>query len=169
MRHDYSFEGEHIYLIPMNEDTSEQYRRLRNREDNRGFFFNSAVIEKEQQEKWFGSYLKKESECMFAVFLDDTKEFIGGIGIYDIDHLRGTAEVGRIIIDRNLVSGKGYGAEAIIGITEIARHSLELTELYAYIYTDNIASTKAFLRAGFSKCLFDDENSGVIKVKLILG
>lgn len=168
MKHDYSIECGHIVLVPMDEQTSEQYRQLRNREDNRNFFFNSTVIEREQQERWFQNYLNKQSECMFAVFLKEKMEFVGGIGIYDIDLSQKTAEVGRIIIDRNLVAGKGYGTEAIKGICNIAQDKLDLEEVYAYIYSDNIASTKAFLKSGFSECSADDENVGTIKVRLQL-
>lgn len=168
MKHDYSIECGHIILVPMDEQTSEQYRKLRNREDNRNFFFNSAVIEKEQQERWFQNYLNKQSECMFAVFLKEKMEFVGGIGIYDIDLSQKTAEIGRIIIDRNLAAGKGYGTEAIKGICNIAQDKLILKEVYAYIYSSNIASIKTFFKAGFSKCSTDGEDEATIKVGLML-
>lgn len=168
MRHDYSFEGEHIYLIPMDEDTSEQYRKLRNREDNRVFFFNSTVIDRKQQEKWFCNYLNKENEYMFAVFLKKTNTFIGGIGIYDIDVLHGIAEVGRIIIDRNIAHEKGYGTEAIMGISRIAGLFLEIKEIYAHIYADNIASKRTFLKAGFIVLPMNDKNGDIIRMKLTM-
>lgn len=168
MKHDYSIECEHIIIVPMDKRTSEYYRKLRNREDNRSFFFTSAVIEKEQQEKWFQNYLNKQSEYMFAVFLKEKMEFAGGIGIYDIDLSRKTAEVGRIIIDRNLAAGKGYGTEAILGVCSIAKDKLNLKETYAYIYSSNLASTKAFFKAGFSECSVEGENKETVKVRLML-
>ena len=168
MKHDYSIEREHIILVPMDEQTSECYRKLRNREDNRNFFFNSVVIEKEQQEKWFQNYLNKQSEYMFAVFLKEKMEFVGGIGIYDIDLFRKTAEVGRIIIDRNLAAGKGYGTEAIKGVCRIAQDKLNLEEMYAYIYSANLASIKAFFKAGFSERSIESENKETIKVSMML-
>lgn len=168
MKHDYSIECEHIILIPMDEQTSECYRKLRNREDNRNFFFNSAIIEREQQKKWFQNYLNKQSEYMFAAFLKEKMEFVGGIGIYDIDLSRKTAEVGRIIIDRNLAAGKGYGTEAIKGVCSIAKDKLNLEETYAYIYSANSASTKAFFKAGFSMCSVDGENKETVKFSMLL-
>lgn len=167
MKHNYSIESNHIILVPMDEQTSELYRKLRNREDNRNFFFDSAVIEKEQQAKWFQNYLKKENEYMFAVLLKETMEFVGGIGIYDIDLLQRTAEIGRIIIDKNMVSGRGYGTEAIRGIANIFRKYFALKKIYAYIYANNVASVKAFLKADFIKDS-TDENSEAIKVYLSL-
>lgn len=165
MRHDYTAVMEHIVLSPMNIDTSEKYRVLRNREDNRDFFFHSALISKDQQESWFYRYLEKNSECMFAVHLKDNNTFLGGIGIYDIDNNNASAEVGRIIIDRDLAGGRGYGAEAIRGILEIAKNCLNLEEIYAYIYSDNIASRKAFLRAGFIECDNVSGQEDAVKVR----
>lgn len=163
MKHNYSFTGENIVLIPMDENFSESYRKLRNREDNRNFFFNSAEISSEQQAKWFRGYLEKETEFMFSIFLKDRETFIGGIGIYDIDRSAGKAEIGRIIVDRNLAGGKGYGAEAIKGITCVAENSLGMKELYAYIYATNQASIRSFLRAGFCKCDTDKNDDNISK------
>lgn len=165
MKHDYSIECEHIVLVPMDEQTSELYRKLRNREDNREFFFNSAVIEKEQQIKWFHSYLEKKEEFMFAILFRETMKFIGGIGIYDINFEQQTAEVGRIIVDRNVAAGKGYGTEAIKGIVEIARDKLGMEEVCAYIYRTNIASVKAFFKAGFSESIVENKEDKIIRAQ----
>lgn len=165
MKHDYTIEMEHIILSPMDIDTSEAYRVLRNREDNRDFFFHSALISKDQQESWFCRYLQKESECMFAVRLKESGTFLGGIGIYNIDSNNASAEVGRIIIDRNLAGGKGYGTEAIKGVLEVSRNYLRLKEIYAFIYSENAASRKAFLRAGFSECNDSSQQKDSVKVQ----
>lgn len=163
MKHDYSIECDHIILMPMSLQTSELYRQLRNREDNREFFFNSTIIEREQQEAWFQNYLKKETEYMFSVVHKLTGSFIGGIGIYDIDSSKRTAEIGRIIIDKELAAGKGYGTEAINGLAEISQNKLNLNKVYAYIYGTNIASIKAFLKAGFVEDAAEKDND-IIKV-----
>lgn len=165
MKHNFSLECDHIVLMPMDEESSEEYRKLRNREDNQKFFFHSAVIEKEQQIRWFYNYLKRENEYMFAVFLKEKMKFVGGIGIYDIDIIKKTAEIGRIIIDRRLASGKGYGTETIRGIVDIFQNQLKLKEMYAFIYTTNIASIKSFLRAGFIRDTENDCNE-IIRVSL---
>ena len=136
MKHNFSLECDHIVLMPMDEESSEEYRKLRNREDNQKFFFHSAVIEKEQQIRWFYNYLKRENEYMFAVFLN-----------------------------RRLASGKGYGTETIRGIVDIFQNQLKLKEMYAFIYTTNIASIKSFLRAGFIRDTENDCNE-IIRVSL---
>lgn len=170
MQHNYSFDGEHIILRPMNESTSELYRVLRNREDNREFFFHSTIIEKEQQVKWFNNYLLKEDEYMFSILFPENYKFVGAIGIYNINQIKKTAEIGRIIIDRYIGGGKGYGTEAINCVSDIARRRLGTQELYAYIYSSNTASVKAFLKADFlvENKMKDNEKSDFIRVSKFL-
>lgn len=99
---------------------------------------------------------------MFSVYLKDSEEFIGGLGIYDINMDKKMAEVGRIIIDKERCKGKGYGAESLKGISLIARN-MGLQCLYAYIYSENQASIKTFQKAGYS-ISEKDSNDEVVKV-----
>lgn len=162
MKHNYSITCENIIISPMNEMESELYRRLRNRDDNRKEFFDQNIIEKEQQKKWFDKYLKRSDQIMFSVYLKDSKEFIGGLGVYDINMDKKIAEVGRIIIDKERCKGKGYGAEALKGTSQMARN-VGLKHLYAYIYSGNQASIKTFQKAGY--CISKkDSSEEVVKV-----
>lgn len=162
MKHNYSIVCENIIISPMGELESELYRQLRNRADNRKEFFDQNIIEKDQQSKWFIQYLKRADQIMFSVYLKDSKEFIGGLGIYDINMDKKMAEVGRIIIDKERCKGKGYGAESLNGISLIARN-IGLQYLYAYIYSGNQASIKSFQKAGYSISQ-KDSNDEVVKV-----
>lgn len=168
MQHNYSIKTEHLLLVPMNQSLSEEYRKLRNREDNRKFFFNSSVIKKEQQEIWFHRYLSNEREYMFSIILLNSKIHIGAIGIYNIDNSFKTGEIGRIVIDRDLVAGRGYGVESITAISQIAANELKLEKVYAYIYSNNSASRKSFIKAGFLPVDTDIYGNDIIKVKLKL-
>lgn len=148
----------------MEEETSEKYRLLRNREDNRKYFFSKEEITSEQQKVWFESYLKKSDQYMFSVHLSETGEFIGGLGFYALDDINHSAEFGRIIIDRKKVSGKGFGSKAIAAVTNIAFNELDIIEAYAYIYSNNIASMRSFKNAGYS---IDKDNSNESIVKVV--
>ena len=149
MKHNYSIVCENIIISPMGELESELYRQLRNRADNRKGFFDQNIIEKEQQRKWFNQYLKRTDQIMFSIYIKESEEFIGGLGIYDINRDKRIAEVGRIIIDKERCKGKGYGAESLKGISLIAKN-IGLQYLYAYIYSENQASIKTFQNAGYS-------------------
>lgn len=161
MNHHYETENEELILRPMNEETSEAYRQLRNRDDNRIYFFHSEPIAKRAQQQWFENYLNKEQECMFAIYRRDDNRFIGGVGIYDIDDVHKRAEVGRILIDSQSAGGRGYGAAALHLCADIAHRQLQMKEIYAYIYADNVRSVKSFRKAGYS--IEPTEKEGVVK------
>lgn len=153
-----------IHLEPFNEQFSEAYRILRNREDNRSYFFNNVLISKEQQAKWYRKYLKDDSQKMYAIIANDTNVFLGAIGFYDYDDSEGTAEVGRIIVDKEIAVGRGYGAIAINKLLMIMNSDYGINYAYAYIFRDNIASIKSFFKAGF---YLDENYIGDNKVKMI--
>lgn len=166
MNHNYSFATNNLILNPMDLKGSEAYRRLRNRDDNRVYFFDSSVVSKEQQEKWFSSYLKKDNDFMFTIFRSEEPVFIGAVGIYNINCFDKTAEIGRIIIDRTIAGGNGYGSEVIDGIARFTHKTLNIDEVYAHIYNSNTASIKSFLNAGFLQ-IWSDGNvdaDNIIKV-----
>ena len=146
MKHNYKRKSGNLLLLPMSVEDSESYRILRNQNENRARFFNTSVISKEQQLKWYDSYLANDSELMFSIF--ENGIFIGGVGIYDINIISKSAEIGRIIIDKSIAGGKGYASVVIKELCEIAR-SLGINILYANIKSDNIASIKSFSNAGF--------------------
>lgn len=150
----------------MSKEYSECYRQLRNQDENRFYFFQSAIIGREQQEKWYESYLAKRDQYMFAIIENSNGNFIGGLGLYDIvSEPARTAEAGRILVDKKQYAGKGYGAQALKLLAQIAKSNLELVNLYAYILETNIASRKTFEKAGYQLV---EENSGICKVEIML-
>lgn len=166
MEHAYIIECPHFYLKPMNEDSAERYRRLRNMEENRKWFFHNEVISAEEQRRWYERYLTENGDYMFGAFERESQKYVGGIGIYDLDHTARTAEVGRILIDRTY-AGKGYGAEAIGGMIRFAQDQLGLRLLNAYIWSDNVASIRSFEKSGFKRC-GRQENDGIVKMEFEL-
>ena len=166
MEHNINIKGTDISLLPLNKEYSECYRKLRNRDDNRFYFFNSAIIEKEQQKRWYESYLAEKDQYMFAIIENGKGYFVGGVGIYDVvTNFEKTAQVGRIIVDKERCFGKGYGAQALKLLAQIAKNDLKLVSLYAYIMKTNIASIKTFEKAGYQLI---EENSDRCKVKILL-
>ena len=113
MKHDYCIKSERITISAMTKAESEKYRRLRNRKDNIVFFFSQKEITADEQKAWYEIYLLDDSQIMFSIYENSSNAFIGGVGLYDINKKTGRAEVGRIIIDREIAAGKRYGAEAI--------------------------------------------------------
>ena len=155
MNHNYICEGENIILKPMSLEESQLYRCLRNRDDVKKYFFYTENISEEAQNKWYLKYKENQQEVMFSIYEKDSNDFLGGIGIYDINNNDGTCEIGRIIIDKQKAKGKGYGAKALILLSEFAVNQLNMNSIYAYVYSFNDASSKSFINAGY-KLIEDD-------------
>ena len=166
MEHNFELKTDKIILKPMSSVDSECYRVLRNRKDNISFFFSGAEITQEQQANWYNKYLADNTQYMFSIYEADSARYIGGIGIYDVDKTNDCAEVGRIIVDRELAAGKHYGAMAIRLLEKLASEELGLKLLYANIYSTNIPSLKSFYGAGFS---MEREEQGITKVIYEIG
>lgn len=149
MEHLIYHETQNLRITPLFSKESEYYRLLRNREDNRSFFLNSGFISQEQQESWYSKYIESP-DYMFSIYHKNVPAvFIGGAGIYNIDPSKRDAEFGRIIIDRYIVGGRGYGLEALLAICEIAREQLGLESLFLEVLPDNVPAIKTYERAGF--------------------
>lgn len=159
-------EKENIVLKSIDAYESEKYRELRNREDNRKYFFSDALILREDQEKWYQQYELKNTDYMFSIYLKETNDYLGGIAIYNIDYENKEAEVGRIIVDRFQAKGNGYGSEALTGIVSWGRKELGMVRFYASIYADNYASIKTFANCGFKTYMSSESNSVIYMEKV---
>lgn len=167
MKHEYSYTAEDISLRPLSPEDSEKYRQLRNREDNRSWFKTDALITADMQKQWYERYLFKPSEYMFSIVKNDTGEFIGALGLYDIDSKNKSAEIGRIIVDRYKAGGKGYASAALEGVCRIGEKMLGLQRIYAEIYADNAASLRSFYNIGFEavETVKDFKGDALIRVE----
>lgn len=86
--------------------------------------------------------------------------------------LRGTARLhdvsdegaflGLAIFDRT-VWGQGWGAQIVAAVTHFALTELRVPRVAAVIEADNIASRKAFVRAGFTRVASEASPEGVVK------
>ncbi len=88
-----------------------------------------------------------KNNFLFGIFLQDDKH-IGNVKIGSINWIHRCADIGIIIGDKSCW-GKGYGTKAIQLATEYAFTELNLNHIMAGIYACNVASYKAFLKAGY--------------------
>lgn len=170
MKHEYSYKAGDISLRPLSGEDSERYRQLRNREDNRKWFKTDSHITTAMQEKWYEEYLQKDTEYMFSIVENVSSAFIGAVALYDVDQKRGSAEIGRIIVDRYRFGGKGYAACALDAVCRMAKDMLGLRQVYAEIYADNEPSIRSFYKAGFLKtsCTEDEKGRPMILVSAFI-
>jgi len=93
---------------------------------------------------------RSPSEELFGIFVDPDIH-IGNIKLGDIDTNHKFAYVG-IFIGDSSCHGKGYGTRAIRLITKYAFDKLKLNKVVAGVYAPNIASRRAFVKAGYNSC-----------------
>lgn len=149
MEHNYSIEWNSVILFPLNEQTSEKYRILRNNKNIHKWFFHSSEISELQQKEWFETYKNREDDIMFSIHLNDEKRtFIGANAIYAIQEEDKMAEYGRVIIDPQF-TGRGFGYSATLAACIFAKNVLKLNKLVLEVYKENIAALNMYRKAGF--------------------
>lgn len=88
-------------------------------------------------------------ELLLGICLGDGRH-IGNIKLGPVNWHHQTAAVGLLIGERDCW-GKGYGSEAIIGVTTHAFGGIGLEKLYAGCYATNVGSARAFVKAGWGE------------------
>jgi RimJ/RimL family protein N-acetyltransferase len=86
-------------------------------------------------------------EQLFAI-LDRRERLIGRVGLFGIDPIGGTTELGILIGDPN-DWGKGFGRAAAASAVDFAFDELGLRAVILHTYPDNIRAQRAFAAIGF--------------------
>lgn len=87
------------------------------------------------------------NNLLFGIFSEQLGH-IGNIKIGNINQIHRFAEIG-LLIGEHDARGKGFGTEAIRMATQYAFDELNLHKVTAGMYASNIASYKAFAKAGY--------------------
>lgn len=84
----------------------------------------------------------------YGIFTNDTDTLIGTIKLGPIHFVHKTSDLVALIGDRNYL-GKGLSVDAISLGNKLAFEKFDLRKLYGGMYESNIASIKAYTRAGW--------------------
>lgn len=116
----------------------------RNAPQTRQYSFDSRPLNRLDHISWFDQSLKMSNRCLLIAELDNKP-----IGVLRYDLAKPYAEIS-IYLDPGL-AGKGLGTIILVaGVQWMQQYSPEITTLRAKIIPDNIASVRAFEKAGFS-------------------
>lgn len=88
-----------------------------------------------------------EREQLFAI-LDREGRLIGRVGLFGIDAVAGTTELGILIGDPG-DWGQGYGRAAAAAAVDLAFDELGLSAVILHTYPDNLRAQRAFAAVGF--------------------
>ena len=150
MIHQLTISGTHLLLLPLTEEYIEPLRLLRNREENRIWFFDSAEITAEQQKEWFSRQQQAEGDYMFAVCSkQDPTLFLGAVALYHQDLESCSFEVGRLLLDAKKVPFHGLGKELIAEACRVGFEQLGAKRLVAEVFSDNERSLACCTENGF--------------------
>ncbi|ATP41788.1 GNAT family N-acetyltransferase [Solibacillus sp. R5-41] len=86
----------------------------------------------------------------FAICLKDTDEMIGELSISEIDKENKKAGF-RISMASILLTGKGYGTEAINLVLSFVFEQLQLNRLQLEVFSHNLRGIRAYEKVGFKK------------------
>lgn len=98
----------------------------------------------EDEVSWIKS--NQDKDC-FSAYDINTNEYIGNGGYNEIDNTRG--EIGIVI--RKQMQGKHYAKDIINGLINYGFNILNLNEIYAIVFSDNIRSLTCMKELGFTE------------------
>jgi len=157
MEHNYTIQAGNILLTPISKEDIEIMRGWRNSPLNNASFLKNSYITAEQQKQWFQRYCEKSDDIMFIVNdLTENNARIGMAGLYDIDHNKGTAEFGRLLIGEHSARGKGMGFLVTTILCEFAFNRLGLKEIKLEVFHENKIAYEIYRKVGFeiAECYF---------------
>lgn len=85
----------------------------------------------------------------FMIVNSKTDEPIGLVGLYSINHIHRTCEIGIYIGDRNF-QGKGAATTAVEYVEKYAKNYLNLRKISLMVVSENESATKFWNKQGYS-------------------
>jgi [ribosomal protein S5]-alanine N-acetyltransferase len=86
---------------------------------------------------------------LFGIWQDGVPDHVGTVRLHSMDSYHQIASMGICLFDKNCW-GLGLGCKAIAACSSWARDTFNLRWIEASAYDSNIASQKAFLKAGYA-------------------
>jgi [ribosomal protein S5]-alanine N-acetyltransferase len=95
-----------------------------------------------------GTDEQSANAVLWGIWTAGSDHHVGTVRIHGIEHYHKTAHIGACLFDKS-AWGKKLGSKAITSVTRWALDIVGLRWVEAGIYSENIASQKTFLAAGY--------------------
>lgn len=143
--------GERIRLRAPERDDLPMFVSWLNDPEVRAGLATYLPISMAQEEQWFESVLKRPMESQPLVI--EVKELdtwvpIGNIGVFDINSVGHSAELG-IVIGNKAYWNKGYCTEAITLMLKHCFETLNLNRVSLQVYENNLGAIRCYEKVGF--------------------
>jgi RimJ/RimL family protein N-acetyltransferase len=125
----------------------------------------------EEEENWIERARNEASNRRLAIDRLDTGEYIGNIGLYQIDWKNRKAEYAILIGDKN-AWGKGFGLDATQALISFAFKELNLHRIYLHVFAHHERAVRLYEKAGFTaegRLRQDNFRDGAYRDTLIMG
>lgn len=123
--------------------------------------------------EYVSTMIGRANEYFYGIFLRQTQRHIGNIKVGPVSRVHALGDISLVIGARDCW-GQGYATEAIRAMSLHAFEDLGVRKLSAGMYAPNVASMRAFERAGFTQegirrehYLLEGEPCDVIQLALL--
>lgn len=142
--------GPRVYLRPLQKNDARVLTEWIRKETEPFWSSGRGLSTQTSLEKWFEGLEKREprSWVRFAVCLRSTGEFIGSVGVVDIDYINRSAESESEFHNVEYRS-QGYGTEAKHLLFDYAFNTLGLHSLQSWVMYGNTRSAAALRKQGY--------------------
>lgn len=148
------FGNESIRLRLIQEDDLDTTLSWRNRDDVRIWFKSSAPLTIDQHRDWFFKYLEKPDDFLFVAEADGN--LVGQASVYQIDHEKGSAEIGRFLAAPEY-RGRGFIQQACAELIKWCGNQQRLSHLYLEVFEHNHRAIRIYSQCGFlEEARYDD-------------
>ena len=143
--------GEKIYLRPIIKSDINYLNDWKNDEDVYRFLGGGFMpISIDQQEKWLDSIIDLTGNNKRFIICNNLDAPVGMVGLYDINWIHRTCEIGIYIGDKNSY-GSGFGRESCTLIEKFAKEYLNIRKVRLNVVFKNDAALKMWNVLGYKK------------------
>lgn len=143
--------GEKVYLRPILKTDIKYLNDWKNDEEVYRFLGGGFMpISIDQQEKWLDSIIDMTGNNKRFIICDNENLPKGMVGLYDINWIHRTCEIGIYIGDKTS-HGSGYGKEACRLIEGFAKDYLNIRKIKLNVVIDNEAALNMWKTLGYVK------------------
>jgi len=143
-----SFNGGHLRPLKTKDIHDGYISGLNDREVNRYLEVRHTVQTEQSVFKFVQDNQQANDAVLFGIWRDGAQSHCGTLRLHGIEQSTGRAHIGVCIFDKS-AWGHRIGSKAIASVTKWAISHLNMRDIEAGAYAENIASQKAFLCAGY--------------------
>lgn len=143
--------GENVYLRPIIKEDLAFLNLWKNDENTYKYLGGGFMpVSIDHQAKWMDTLIDTTGSDKRYIICDKQSEPLGMIGLYNINWINRTCEVG-MFIGNTGSRGMGYGKESYLLLEKFAKEYLNLRKLKWYAVSENSIPINMVIKLGYKK------------------